>query len=944
MDFNSVASKWQKKWFDAKIWESNYVSGKESFFMIFAYPGVSGYLHVGHMRGFTYTDVITRFKRMQGFNVLFPVGTHASGNQAIAFANKVKKRDENWVNYLVSNGFPKDNLSELEDPFKVVNYFNKVYVEEYWKKFGFLADWNRFACTINEDYNKFIQWQFKKLNDLGLLVQKPYFAPFCPVHGPVAVDASETDISKGGKAEKNEYTLLKFKFKDMFLIAATLRPETVFGQTNLWINPETTYSIVLVNGEKWVVSSEAAEKLKYQKESVEVIGSVNGKELIGLKAVAPMIHRELIILPSSFCDSNVGTGIVTSVPSDAPDDWMGLNDLKNSKKLCEEHGLNWSVVNSIQPIPIIRTPGYSEFPARDVCEKLGVNNSMEREKLVEAKHEVYSTGFFKGVMLENSGKYAGLKVQVAKEKVKQDLIDSGEASVFYDFSEEVLCRCGRKIVIKKIDDQWFIKYSSEDLTIETKKHVESMSVYPKEFHNNLPGILDWFQDRACARLGNWLGTKLPFDDKWVIEPISDSTLYPIYYLISKYVNSNKLTVNDLTEEFFDFVFLDSRKKPSNISEELLVEIKREVNHFLPLNVNLGGKEHQTVHFPVFLMNHVAVLPKKFWPKGIFVNWWVIGKGSKISKSKGGAEPIPNAIKEYSVDAMRLYYANIGSSFTDVVWDVDKAKNYKKTLEKIVTLAQELMQFSEVDNNFINDWIREKTNSMIFEVTSALNEFDFRIASEKIYYNFVNDLKWFLKRGGKDKDTIQFVLKQWFKLMNPITPHLSEELNELLGGKEFVSTSEWPVSSTINPQIIEGEKLVQTIIEDVKRISEIANITSLKGVRVFITPDWKWSLIQKISKELTAPDFGKAMKIASASTEAKEHKKDLPKFVKSILKKLPEFKGKQKLDEYNMLNNAKQFLEKELNTQVFVLKASEATGEETLKASNALPLKPAILLK
>ena len=207
VNFRKLEEKWQKKWAEAKLGEANIDRKKKSFFMIFAYPGISGYLHVGHMRGYCYTDTITRYKRMKGYNVLFPVGTHATGNQAIAFAKKVKERNKEWIEYLKRNGCPEEKIKDLGDPLKVVEYFNNVYIEDYWKKFGFLADWRRFVCTINEDYKKFIQWQFKKLKDLGLIVQKPYYATFCPKCGPVAVDPSETDIQKGGNAEKNEYTL-----------------------------------------------------------------------------------------------------------------------------------------------------------------------------------------------------------------------------------------------------------------------------------------------------------------------------------------------------------------------------------------------------------------------------------------------------------------------------------------------------------------------------------------------------------------------------------------------------------------------------------------------------------------------------------------------------------------------------------------------------------------
>ncbi|MBI1968718.1 class I tRNA ligase family protein, partial [Candidatus Woesearchaeota archaeon] len=241
LDWQKIQEKWQKAWAKAELGRAKAQKNKEKFFMIFAYPGISGYLHVGHMRGFSYTDAICRYERLLGKEVLFPVGTHASGNQAIAFAKKVESKDENWLAYLRKNGCPEKTISKLSNPKEVIAFFNDVYVNHYWKRFGFLCDWERFTCTTFPDYEKFIHWQFRKLQQKNLLVQKPYFATACIVHGPVAVDPSETDISKGGTAEKQEYTLLKFSLGNDLLVAATLRPETIFGQTNLWINPEAQY-------------------------------------------------------------------------------------------------------------------------------------------------------------------------------------------------------------------------------------------------------------------------------------------------------------------------------------------------------------------------------------------------------------------------------------------------------------------------------------------------------------------------------------------------------------------------------------------------------------------------------------------------------------------------------------------------------------------------------
>ncbi|MCK4266074.1 MAG: class I tRNA ligase family protein, partial [Thermoplasmata archaeon] len=253
-DASSVEQKWQERWFESGIWKGDIDPGRPKFYLMFAYPGVSGYLHVGHMRGYTYSDVITRYKRMTGHNVLFPVGAHATGNVAITFARKVERQSPGHIDILKANRCPDEDIEKLKDPNYVVKFFSHVYINDYWKKFGFLADWRRFMTTVDEGYNKFIQWQFRKLHEKKMLTQKPYFGTACMNCGPVAVDASETDISQGGNAEKQEWTVLKFKMGDEFVVAATLRPETVFGQTNFWANPDVEYVRARVNGETWIIS------------------------------------------------------------------------------------------------------------------------------------------------------------------------------------------------------------------------------------------------------------------------------------------------------------------------------------------------------------------------------------------------------------------------------------------------------------------------------------------------------------------------------------------------------------------------------------------------------------------------------------------------------------------------------------------------------------------
>ena len=820
VDFNSIEKKWQKKWLASGINKATKKTGKK-FFMHFAYPGISGYLHVGHFRGFSYTDIITRFKRMQGFDVFFPVGTHASGNPAVAFSAKARKAEPDFIDYLKRNGCPPEKVKDLEDPSKAIAFFNNVYTED-WKNLGYLADWDSFACTTDPGYQKFIQWQFRELQGKGLLIQKPYYASFCPDDGPVSIDPSETDLSKGGNAEQNEYVLLKFKLGSDYLVAATLRPETIYGQTNLWVNPSIQYVRVQVGKENWVVSKEAGEKLAHQLDDVKELDLVKIEEFIGKTALAPGIDREIIILPARFCKAGVGTGIVTSVPSDAPYDYTALEELKKDEELLKKYSLD---VLDLEPIPIITTLAFGERAALAVCEGRNIT-SLDDPKLEDATKEVYAEGYHKGVMNANCGKYKGLRVSEAKEKIKQELINSGKAAEMRDLSEEVLCRCGKKVFIKRVDDQWFINYGDKKLKEESKKHAATMNVYPEDYKKNIPSVIDWFEERPCTRLGRaWLGTKLPFDDKWTIEPIADSTLYPAYYVVARHLNTGKLKPEDLTDEFFDYAFL-GKGTPKTPTWKT---VRDDFEYWYPVDINLGGKEHQTVHFPVYVMNHVGIMNQKDWPKGIFVNYWVTGKAGKISKSKGGAEPIPQAIKKYGVDAMRLYYANVGSAHKDVVWEEEEVFRFKLQLEKIYSTATEE---TKAKPSSLDAWLDNSMNKILEKAYKAMESYDLRAYSEAVYFDAYSNLKWYLRRGGTNPSNY---FKAWSKLMAPITPHLAEELWSKLAGTTLVSIEAMPETGTVNRELEQQEQNIQKILNDVAQVKKLAKVEKLNTVKLFIIP-------------------------------------------------------------------------------------------------------------
>lgn len=935
-EYQQIEQKWQKKWYEEKIFESK-KQKENKFFIHFAYPGVSGYLHVGHMRGFTYCDIIARYKRMTGYDVLYPAGFHASGIPSVGFAKKVERKDPLTIKALKEYGLADDFIKTLIDPQKVVDYFSKVYVEDYWRKFGFLIDYTRIMSTISEGYKKFIEWQFHKLKEKNLLITKPHFAPFCPNCGPVAVDKSETDISKGGSAEIMEFTTIKFKMPDgNILLAATLRPETIFGVTNMWINPDVTYVKAKVNDEIWICSKEALNKLTYQIDNVKSLNeTIDGKELIGKTCKIPIVDREIPLLSGPFADPNVATGIVMSVPAHAPYDWIAL----------VESG------EDIDPITIIDVKGFGTNPAKQVCDELGVKSQSETGKLDEATEIVYKKEFHTGYLNEKCGSYASIKISDIKDDVKNELISQNMAIPMREFSEEVICRCSKKVVIKQIPDQWFIKYSDYQLTEETKEHVNYMNISPIEYKNELPGILDWFDDRACIRKGSWLGTEFPFKKEWIVEPISDSTLYPAYYIISKYVNQDKIKPKDMNLEFFDYIFLGIGKAKNAVWDE----IKKDFDYWYPVDINLGGKEHKTVHFPVFLMNHVAIMPESKRPQGLFVHWWVTQKGKeKISKAKGGAEHIADATSKYGVDAMRLYYSHVGSPFVDIEWDKEVVAKYKNRVANIFKQVQQIQKIKDTRDENLDFWLKTSLQRIIKKTTDALETFDLRIATNEIFFECQKNIQWYIKRGGGNKEAIENFIECWIKLMTPVTPHLAEELWALKGQKSLVSNEKYPRFETkdISEKAEVGEYLLREVTSDVSEILKVTKIKA-KEIYVYTSPAWKQEIYKKaitLSKGGKL-EMGILMKDIMADPSMKKIAKQVSQFAGKLageIKKLSDV-DKQKylteLNEADYLEKSKSYLENIFKCNILIINSDDKEIEDPAnKARFAVPLRPAIYIK
>lgn len=264
--------------------------------------------------------------------------------------------------------------------------------------------------------------------------------------------------------------------RNVFLVAGTLRPETMVGQTNCFIQPNATYGAYeMVNGDVFICLERAARNMAYQKMTAEEktwtsLADLPGTELLGLPLKAPMCPHDVVYsLPMMSISAEKATGVVTSVPSDAPDDFAALRDLKNKPELREKYGITEEMVN-YEPIPILNIPGIGDLCAVTLCEEMKIKSQNDKAKLAEAKDKAYKKGFNEGVM--TAGPFAGVKVSEAKQKTRELMIEQGLATLYWEPEKTVVSRSNDQCIVA-LCDQWFLKYGDPEWAAQLKAHFDS---------------------------------------------------------------------------------------------------------------------------------------------------------------------------------------------------------------------------------------------------------------------------------------------------------------------------------------------------------------------------------------------------------------------------------------------------------------------------------------
>ena len=948
INWNKIESKWRAKWQKNRDFETD-PNNKEKKFITVAYPYPNSPQHIGHGRTYTLADVHARFYRMRGYNVLFPMGFHYTGTPILGMSKRVEAKDPELLDGLRNiYHVPEDEIKTFVEPIKIADYFHEE-IKTGMIEMGYSIDWRREFTTIDPAYQKFIEWQISILKEKGLIIQGSHPVGWCPHdQNPVSQHDTLGDV----EPDFTEYILIKFKYEEFIIPTATLRPETIFGVTNLWINPDIVYKKIIVDGEKWIVSSECAYKLEYLKKEISYDGEIPGSELIGKSVTTPHRNESIPMLEARFVESSTGTGLVMSVPAHAPFDYQALEDLKENGN---------ELASKIEPISIISSEGYGEFPAKEACERFNVKNQ-DDSNLENATTEIYGKEFYGGVLKTNCYQFAEMKVSNAKEIIKQWLEEKKYSDILLELTNSpVRCRCGTECVVKILSNQWFLNYGDKDWKEKTNMCLDNMSILPPEIINEFHYVVGWLRERACARQ-HGLGTKLPWDRDWIVESLSDSVIYMAFYTISRFVNDGTIKPENLTKEFFDYIFLDNGdvKNISGVSGDIIEKVKKEFSYFYPVDSRHSGRDLVPNHLTFFVLNHVAIFSQLNWPKQIVVNGSVLMDGKKMSKSMGNIISLRQAIQDYGADPIRLAIIISAELLQDADFNLESISAIKQKLESIFIECSELKAESSVSLETEDKWILTRLNKLIKNVTSSIEKMRLREALHEILFAFEGDLQWYFRRANaKDRDNYNGILHQVYsirvKMLSPFAPHIAEEMWENLGHLDMVSKSSWPkISFDMNAEIIQSEELLKLIIEDITSILKVTKITP-KKITIYTANELKTRSYHLILKNILdgKTNMREIMKELIANPETTEIKKNpdfVQKAIKDILSDPPEIR-QTKLE-------AKEFDEKKIISEELVSIVRKDFDVETLvfveddseiydpkgKARHARPFKPAILIE
>ncbi|MDT8357640.1 MAG: class I tRNA ligase family protein, partial [Methanomicrobiaceae archaeon] len=436
----------------------------------------------------------------------------------------------------------------------------------------------------------------------------------------------------------------------------------------------------------------------------------------------------------------------------------------------------------------------------------------------------------------------------------------------------------------------------------------------------------------------------PWDKEWLVEPLSDSTIYMAYYTIAHRLK--EIDPGLLEPEVFDYLFT-GKGSPTSLPKETLDALRTEFLYWYPYDFRFSAKDLISNHLTFQLFHHAAIFPRDLYPRGMVVFGMGLLEGAKMSSSKGNVVLLEDALDEFGTDTVRMFLVGSAEPWQDFDWRNEFVVSTKKQIERFAGTVEEGLSASGTDP--IDRWLSSRVQMRISSTTAALESFQTRQAIQEAYFGIEGDLKWYRRRlpkGVMATGAMRELCHTWVRLLAPFVPVTSGRLWEQLGGEGAVAFAPWPTVDEvrINRDAELAEELLQRTVEDIESILKLIQITPAK-IQLFVAPAWKWEIFRTVAG---AGDRTAVMKEVMRDEEMRKKGKvvaDTIKQVTNLIHRLPpqlvERLKERGVNEAKIFQEAALFFTKEFGVPVEVV---DAEGRAHPKAASSLPFKPAIVIE
>ena len=809
-NFSEIEEKWQKKWDEESIFKVAEDPEKEKYYCLEMFPYPSGKLHMGHVRNYSIGDVIARFKKMNGFNVLHPIGWDSFGLPAENAAIAHQIHPDIWTT---------ENIAEMR--FQL-------------KRLGISYDWDREVATCKPDYYKWTQWLFIKFFEKGLVYKKKSPVNWCPSCETVL--ANEQVVS--GKCERCDSIVVKknlsqwyfkiteyaerlledidrldgwpdkvkmmqknwigksvgaevqFKIEgsDEALEVFTTRPDTIFGATFMVLAPEHPLTNELTNGSEFEKPVKDFQlKLQHLSEIERTATDVEKEGMfIGRYAINPFTGKQIPIYIANYVLMDYGTGAIMAVPAH------------------DERDFEFAVKYDLDVIPVVDPES----------EDIDVNN-LKEAFVAEGK-------------MINSGEYDGLDNKEGIEKIIEDLNKKG---------------IGKKTINYRLRD-WLIsrqRYWGVPIPVVTCEKCGEVAVPESE----LPLLL-------------------PIDVKFTGKGESPLTTSETF-LNAKCPKCGgpAKRETDTMDTFVDSSWYFLRYTDAHNDDEIFSA--ENAKYWMDVDQYIGGVEHAILHllysrFFTKVMYDIGLSPVDEPFKNLLTQGMVLKDGTKMSKSKGNVVSPDEIIKKYGADTARLFILFAAPPERDLEWSDDGVEGAFRFLNRVWRVVEEFAkelkkgQVSIKDKN--DKELNFSLNKTLKKVTEDIEErFNFNTAISSVM-ELVNDLYRY-KESKKDNLNIELltdVIEKLITIISPFAPHFAEELWEAIGNEGSVYLMDWPKYDSSALVQDEVEIVVQINGKVKDRLVVDANITKEELEKVALNDEKVIKLIdgKKVVKVIVVP--------------------------------------------------------------------------------------------